>query len=120
MCVQVLHEGEDLMPLNVRTIDGIDLEKLSYKHYDGASEKPVYEGRNHGVQRVVEWWDYLHSDAKNHLLALVTNMEWKGAFHNLGVITKASSSIFCEGHVWSGAENNMIILTNRIVSHELW
>ena len=45
----MLHEGEDLMPLNVRSFDGIDLEKLKYKEYNGAKNKPLYEGRKHDV-----------------------------------------------------------------------
>lgn len=49
VCVQVLQEGEDLMPLNVRTIDGVDLDKLRYKLYDGVSEKPVYSGKMHRI-----------------------------------------------------------------------
>lgn len=36
-----------MMPLNVRTIDGVDLKGLRYKLYDGASEKPVYAGKMH-------------------------------------------------------------------------
>ena len=47
--VQVLHQGEDLMPLNVRCFDGIELEKLRYKEYDGAKKKPGYQNRAHTV-----------------------------------------------------------------------
>jgi hypothetical protein len=47
ICVHVLHEGEDLMPLNVRTLVGIDLEKLKYKDYEGAKNKPIYANRAH-------------------------------------------------------------------------
>ena len=32
------------MPLNVRTIDGVGLDDLKYKHHDGASAKPLYKG----------------------------------------------------------------------------
>lgn len=42
MLVQVTVEGEDDVPLNVRTIEGIDLEKLDLKYYDGAAAKPEY------------------------------------------------------------------------------
>jgi phage tail protein X len=31
------------MPINVRTIDGIDIDSLTLKYYDGAKEDPQYE-----------------------------------------------------------------------------
>jgi hypothetical protein len=39
--VKVLN-GDD-MPINVRTMDGVDLSSLSYKTYDGAKANPQYE-----------------------------------------------------------------------------
>jgi hypothetical protein len=48
--VRVLHEGEDLMPLNVRTFHNIDLEGLKYKLYNGVANQPVYEDKQHSVE----------------------------------------------------------------------
>jgi hypothetical protein len=31
------------MPINVRTIDGIDLSSLTLQNYDGAKNDPQYE-----------------------------------------------------------------------------
>jgi hypothetical protein len=41
--VRVLDENEDIMPINVRTIDGIDLLSLTLNKYDGAKNDPQYE-----------------------------------------------------------------------------
>jgi hypothetical protein len=41
--VRVLDENEDIMPINVRTIDGIDLSSLTLNKYDGAKNDPQYE-----------------------------------------------------------------------------
>ena len=43
--VKVTNEGEEdpVMPINVRTIDGIDIDSLTLKYYDGAKEDPQYE-----------------------------------------------------------------------------
>jgi hypothetical protein len=42
--VKVLEEKEDVvMPINVRTIDGIDLSRLTLNNYDGAKKDPQYE-----------------------------------------------------------------------------
>ena len=38
------------MPLNVRCFDGADLEKLTYKEYDGAKNKPHYQAKAHLVR----------------------------------------------------------------------
>lgn len=40
--VRVTDPTEDIMPLNVRTIDGIDLESLQFQRYDGMSKDPPY------------------------------------------------------------------------------
>lgn len=40
--VKVMVPGEDIMPLNVRTIEGVDLQNLEYKKYDGRSNNPQY------------------------------------------------------------------------------
>jgi hypothetical protein len=43
--VKVTNVGEEdpVMPINVRTIDGIDIDSLTLKYYDGAKEDPQYE-----------------------------------------------------------------------------
>jgi len=43
--VKVTDEQEEdpVMPINVRTIDGIDIGSLKLKYYDGAKEDPQYE-----------------------------------------------------------------------------
>jgi hypothetical protein len=41
--VRVTDPKEDIVPLNVRTIDGIDLDALELKFYDGKSAGPQYE-----------------------------------------------------------------------------
>jgi hypothetical protein len=41
--VRVLEEKEDVMPINVRTIDGIGLSRLTLSNYDGAKNDPQYE-----------------------------------------------------------------------------
>ena len=38
------------MPLNVRCFDGVNLEKLKYKEYDGAKNKPHYQAKAHLVR----------------------------------------------------------------------
>lgn len=44
MLVRVLEEKEDVvMPINVRTIDGIDLSRSTLSNYDGAKNDPQYE-----------------------------------------------------------------------------
>ncbi len=40
--VRVTNPKEDLMPINVRTIDGFDLDTLTFKYYDGRSNDPQY------------------------------------------------------------------------------
>ena len=40
--VKVNVPGEDDMPLNIRTIEGIDLQDLEYQKYDGKSNDPQY------------------------------------------------------------------------------
>lgn len=40
--VKVTVPGEDVMPLNVRTIQGIELGNLQYGTYDGRSVDPQY------------------------------------------------------------------------------
>lgn len=40
VCVQV--EGEDLMPINLRTMEGLDLEGLVVEKYDGQKLDPRY------------------------------------------------------------------------------
>ncbi|KAH8601541.1 Mss4-like protein [Bisporella sp. PMI_857] len=35
--------GDDIMPINVRTVDNIDVDKLKLKFYDGKSNKPEYK-----------------------------------------------------------------------------
>ncbi len=42
--VRVLGEGpeDDVCPINVRTIQGVDVERLKLKKYDGKSKDPVY------------------------------------------------------------------------------
>jgi hypothetical protein len=40
--VRVTDPKDDIMPLNVRTIDGIDLEALEFNYYDGKSADPQY------------------------------------------------------------------------------
>ena len=42
--VKVTNEQEEdpVMPINVRTIDGIDIDSLTFKYYDGAKEDPQY------------------------------------------------------------------------------
>lgn len=40
--VRVTDPKEDIVPLNVRTIDGIDLDALELKYYDGKSAGPQY------------------------------------------------------------------------------
>jgi hypothetical protein len=35
-------EGDDICPLNARTINGIDLDQLKLKRYDGAKNDPQY------------------------------------------------------------------------------
>ncbi|KAG4423873.1 hypothetical protein IFR04_003018 [Cadophora malorum] len=43
VCVQVLKEGEDLMPLNLRTMmSGINVKDLNITEYDGAKNDPQY------------------------------------------------------------------------------
>ena len=42
MIVKVTVPGEDIMPLNVRTIESIDLDRLTYNKYDGKSNAPQY------------------------------------------------------------------------------
>jgi hypothetical protein len=41
--VRVSDEAGENMPINVRTIDGIDLSSLTLKNYDGAKNDPQYE-----------------------------------------------------------------------------
>ena len=41
--VHVTEPGEDIMPLNVRTISGIDLDGLTLNRYDGRKNDPQYE-----------------------------------------------------------------------------
>ena len=43
--VKATNPGDDVVPLNVRTFEGIDLEKLEYKKYDGRSNDPQYSVR---------------------------------------------------------------------------
>lgn len=45
--IKIFEEGVDMLPLNVRTFHGIELSKLRYKKYDGASNKPLYKGTRH-------------------------------------------------------------------------
>ena len=45
--VDIGDESVDLRPLNVRTIDDIDIYKLKYKMYDGRSKPPLYTGERH-------------------------------------------------------------------------
>ena len=40
--VKVTDPKEDVMPVNVRTINGIDLEDLDLQKYDGWSNDPQY------------------------------------------------------------------------------
>jgi hypothetical protein len=40
--VKATDPEDDIVPLNVRTIDGIDLESLEYNKYDGRSNDPQY------------------------------------------------------------------------------
>jgi hypothetical protein len=40
--VKVTDPKEDIIPLNVRTIEGIDLDNLEYQKYDGRSKNPQY------------------------------------------------------------------------------
>jgi hypothetical protein len=40
--VRVLDPKEDDMPLNVRNINGIDLDKLTYRYYDGKNAGKEY------------------------------------------------------------------------------
>lgn len=42
----------DLRPLNVRTIDEIDVYKLKYKMYDGRSKPPLYTGERHKLDEL--------------------------------------------------------------------
>lgn len=43
VCVQVLKEGEDLMPLNLRTMmGGVNVRDLKVTKYDGAKNDPQY------------------------------------------------------------------------------
>lgn len=51
ICVQILHQEEALMPLNVRCLDGIDLGNLRFKDYNGAKNKPTYLNRAHTIER---------------------------------------------------------------------
>jgi hypothetical protein len=41
--VRVTEPEKDLMPINVRTIDGVDLSSLTLNKYDGAKNDPQYE-----------------------------------------------------------------------------
>ena len=41
--VKVMPETEPDMPINVRTIDGIDIPSLKLKYYDGAKNDPQYK-----------------------------------------------------------------------------
>ena len=40
--VKVTVPGEDIMPLNVRTIKGIELESLEFQRYAGKKNDPQY------------------------------------------------------------------------------
>ncbi|KAL2065497.1 hypothetical protein VTL71DRAFT_3167 [Oculimacula yallundae] len=43
VCVQVLNENEDLMPLNLRTVmSGVNVKDLQIEEYDGAKNDPLY------------------------------------------------------------------------------
>lgn len=44
MLVKVLGEGEedDVCPVNVRTIQGVELDRLKFQYYDGAKNDPLY------------------------------------------------------------------------------
>ncbi|KFY52856.1 hypothetical protein V496_08142 [Pseudogymnoascus sp. VKM F-4515 (FW-2607)] len=44
----------DLRPLNVRTIDDIDIYKLKYRMYDGRSKPPLYTGERHKLDKVAQ------------------------------------------------------------------
>ena len=35
-------EGDEICPINVRTINGIELDKVRLKIYDGAKNNPQY------------------------------------------------------------------------------
>ena len=43
MLVKVLEEGAEDMPINMRTVEGVDLGKLRLNMYDGAKNDPKYE-----------------------------------------------------------------------------
>jgi hypothetical protein len=45
--VDIEDQSVDLRPLNVRTIDDIDIYKLKYNMYDGRSKPPLYTGERH-------------------------------------------------------------------------
>ncbi|KFX86947.1 hypothetical protein V490_08676 [Pseudogymnoascus sp. VKM F-3557] len=45
--VDIEDESVDLRPMNVRTIDNIDIYKLKYIMYDGRSKPPLYTGERH-------------------------------------------------------------------------
>lgn len=41
--MKVLEEGAEDMPINMRTVEGVDLGKLRLNMYDGAKNDPKYE-----------------------------------------------------------------------------
>lgn len=43
MLVKVLEAGAEDMPINVRSVEGVELGKLKFMHYDGKGNAPKYE-----------------------------------------------------------------------------